>query len=100
MFAPDDRGGGYRSLFGPSDSGRRNGRRHLLRREVPDGAAVEIQLDRPDRVSSRDQVHATGQRADDVDAAVLWKVLLVAVTEGDDARLPASPVVATQERPG
>jgi len=74
-------------------------RRPLVIGEIPDGAAVEIQLDAPGDLVGRDHVHAPGQPADDVHAQRLGPIVLVAVAQRHRARFPAAAVVAAAERP-
>ena len=69
------------------------------RRKVRHCPALKVDFDRANDVVSRYQVHTTRQVFDYIDAAVLRPIFFVAVAQGNDARPPASAMLATAQRP-
>ena len=63
-------------------------------RQVLDGAAVEVHLDPARNLVGGNHVHAAWQAADDIYTQFVGTVLVVAIANGEGARLPAAAALA------
>jgi hypothetical protein len=69
----------------------------LCRIQVPDSSALEVKADSTNNIGSRDDVHASGQFANDIDTQVMGQIFLIAVSKRNDPRLPASAAITAEE---